>query len=106
MNAPAAENNDAFPFFKGATRAATVWGVPMIPLIAMGMGVAVIALLFGLRWWALAPVLSAAMAGITRHDDQAFRVWRLAIETKLRNRNKRLWGASSYAPGNYRRGRA
>lgn len=99
------EAHDAFPLFKGATRAATLWGVPMIPLLVMGLGVAVVALLFGLRWWALAPVLWAAMAGITRHDDQAFRIWQLAFDTKLRNRNKRFWGASSYAPSNYRRGR-
>ncbi len=99
------EGFSAFPLFKGATRAATIWGVPMMALLTMGMGVAMLALLFGLRWWVLAPMLWAAMAGIARHDDQAFRIWYLALDTKFRNRNKRFWGASSYAPGDYRRGR-
>ncbi len=98
-------HHDAFPLFKGATRAATLWGVPTMPLLVMVMAVAAIAMVAGLQWWALAPALWAVMAGITRHDDQAFRVWQLAIDTKLRNRNKRFWGASSYAPSDYRRGR-
>ncbi len=97
--------SEAYPLFKGATRAATIWGVPMIPLLTMGMMVAVLSLLFGLAWWALCPVLWGVMAAITRHDDQAFRVWRLALDTKFRNPHKRFWGASSYAPGDYRRGR-
>lgn len=93
----------AWPLFKGATRAAVVWGVPLVPLLGMLMGVATLALAAGLLWWGLAPVLWAAMAQITRHDDRAFRIWRLAAGTVLRNRNRAFWGASSYSPVSYRR---
>lgn len=93
----------AFPLFKGATRAATKGGVPLPPLLFMLMFVGSVAILVSLWGLVLAPILWATMAAITRHDDRAFRIWGLWLETQARNRNKRIWRASSYAPASYRR---
>lgn len=92
----------SFPLFKGATRVPTIAGVPMIPLIIMLMGSAMFAMYFSLWWWLCAPLAWGLMAQITRHDDRAFRIWWLWIDTTLRNRNQRFWGASSYNPADYR----
>ncbi|AGF75070.1 TrwM protein [Bartonella australis AUST/NH1] len=94
-----------FPLFKGATRVPTIWGVPMIPLMVMAMGVAVVAMTISLLWWFVALPLWFIMAQITKSDDRAFRIWWLWIDTKFRNRNKNFWGASSYSPSNYRKRR-
>ena len=42
-----------FPLFKGATRVATVGGVPLVPLVVLVVGIASAAMVFGV-WW-LAP---------------------------------------------------
>lgn len=94
---------EPFPLFKGATRSPTVAGVPTIPLLMMVMGVAILAMTVSLWWWCLAPALWFVMAQITKHDDKAFRIWGLWVDTKLRNRNKGFWGASSYGPTSHRR---
>jgi len=89
---------NGFPLFKGATRVATYAGVPTMPLMVMLIGVASLTLLTSLWCVLLAPPLWLTMALITKSDDRAFRIWWLWIETKLMNRNKTFWGASSYAP--------
>ncbi|EJE4644424.1 VirB3 family type IV secretion system protein [Vibrio parahaemolyticus] len=98
-------SHEPFPLFKGATRVATFWGVPMMPLMVMFMVVAVSALTISIWFWVLAIPAWFIMAQITRYDDKAFRIWGLWIETKLRNRNKKFWGASSYAPTSYKKRR-
>ncbi|SUB29765.1 Type IV secretion system protein virB3 [Oligella ureolytica] len=102
---PPQQEHETFPLFKGATRLPTIAGVPMVPLMVMFMGVAVVALTVSIWWWALAIPLWFLMAQITKNDDKAFRILWLWIDTKLRNRNKGFWGASSYSPSNYRKRR-
>lgn len=98
-----------YPLFQGATRLPTILGVPMMPLMVMSMGVAVIALSFSIFWWLLWPILCFVMAQITKTDDKAFRIWGLWIDTKflngLFNGSKKFWGASTYSPTNYRKSR-
>ena len=94
-----------YPLFKGATRVPTVWGVPMMALLWMFMAVACFAMVVSLWLYLLAVPFWFVMAQITKHDDKAFRVWALWFETKLRNRNKAFWGASSYSRVSYRRKR-
>lgn len=96
-----------FPLYKGATRVAVYAGVPLIPLVAMAMGVAVLSLLLSLWWWGLVIPGWILMAQVTRADDRAFRILWLWGRTKLANRLRLLvgagrgefWGASSYALG-------
>ncbi|WP_455476217.1 type IV secretion system protein VirB3 [Bartonella sp. B17] len=99
------QKHEEFPLFKGATRVPTIWGVPMMPAISMAIGVASVAMTINIFLWLLAPPLWFVMAQITKHDDKAFRIWWLWVDTKFRNRNKNFWGASSYSPSNYRKRR-
>jgi type IV secretion system protein VirB3 len=111
-----------FPLYKGATRAATVLGVPMAPLVVMvGAVVFGVALPFGIWWLGLLLPCWSLMALVTRTDDRAFRTLGLWLETKVANglwlgrplrglalygagRGRDLWGASTYAlsDGRYR----
>lgn len=92
-----------FPAFNGLRRKAVVLGVPVVALVSMLIGVAVIALLAGLVWWVLALVLWPVMAVITKNDDNAFRTLGLWVMTKVRNcRSVRFWGGSSYSMRDYR----
>ena len=77
----------------------------MMPLMVVVIGVAVITLTVSIWWWGLLVPVWIVMAQITRNDDKAFRIWWLWIDTKLRNRNKTFWGASSYTPAPCRKRR-
>ncbi|NYT79547.1 VirB3 family type IV secretion system protein [Alcaligenaceae bacterium] len=89
------------PVFKGLGRKATFMGVPTMLFLGTLGGVAFTAMIFGLIWWAALFVLLPTIALITRSDDKAFDIWALEIRTRLRNRNKRFWNGSSYAPISY-----
>lgn len=91
----------AFPLFKGATRPATMFGVPTVPLLLMVVSVAACAMLITIKLFILLPVFWLAMHGITKNDPRAFRIWWLWMRTKLLNRNKRHWKASSYTPRHF-----
>lgn len=99
-----------FPLFKGATRVATVWGVPLVPFVALVIGVASAAVMVGIWWLGLVVPGWLLMAQITRADDRAFRIVWLWAQTKLANRMRMVrlggrsefWGASTYAPGDGR----
>ena len=94
-----------FPLYKGATRAAVYLGVPLIPLVVMFMGVAVLSMLLGLWWWGLLLPGWIFLAQVTRSDDRAFRILGLWLRTKVLNRWRlrllggqgEFWGASTYA---------
>ncbi len=110
-----------FSLYKGATRAATVLGVPMAPLIVMVGGVVFgIVLPFGLTWLGLLLPGWSLMLLVTRTDDRAFRIVALWVETKLANRlwlgrplrglalfavgrGRDFWGASTYSLSDGRR---
>lgn len=92
---------NTFPLFKGATRTALFMGVPLFPLIIAVFVVFIPAMLLSLFWWlALAPIYFT-MRLIVKHDDKAFGIWSLYMDTSLRNKNKGFWKASSYAPVTY-----
>lgn len=97
------KRNEAFPLFKGAVRVPTIWGVPMVPLVSMVMGVAAVSMVVSLLCWIAVLPFWFIMAQITKNDDKAFRILWLWISTKLFNRNKSFWGASSYSPSDYRK---
>jgi type IV secretion system protein VirB3 len=92
----------AYPLFKGATRIPTVFGVPSMPLLFVGCAVGIVAMWVSLWCWLFLGPLVVIMRLITKHDDRAFRIWGLWFETKIRNKNKAFWGASTYSPTDYR----
>lgn len=93
---------DATPLFKGATRPAVKFGVPIKPLVGAFLVVASLAMLFGLALWALAPLVWGAMALITRRDPRAFRQWWLWISTRGIRPHGAFWGGSSVSPVDHR----
>ena len=96
--------------YKGATRPAMKFGIPLVPLIVL-FGGAMLLILWGgllLSWWIAAGVLAAIvpalgwMRFVTRRDDQRFRQIFVATRLRLHDRNHRFWHSRSYAPTTYR----
>ncbi|VWB63172.1 type IV secretory pathway, VirB3 family protein [Burkholderia lata] len=93
------------PVFKGCTRPAMLWGVPLVPFLMIGGGMlipAVWALLasppVGVAVLFLMIPVFVAMRVITRHDDQRLAQYALRLRMRLRQRNRRFWGAHAYVP--------
>jgi type IV secretion system protein VirB3 len=93
------------PVFKGCTRPAMLWGVPLVSALMVGGGMLIPAI------WALLaspPVgvgilllmipVFVAMRVITRNDDQRLAQLTLRLRIGLRQRNRRFWGAHAYVP--------
>jgi type IV secretion system protein VirB3 len=93
-----------YPLYKGATRVATYWGVPFVPLVGLVMGVGIAVMFLGLWWLGLLIPGWLLMREITKSDDRAYRILWLWAQTKLWNRLLTLrvgagdfWGASTYS---------
>ncbi|ABO58716.1 VirB3 family type IV secretion system protein [Burkholderia vietnamiensis] len=93
------------PVFKGCTRPAMLWGVPLVPLLMIGGSMLIPAI------WALlaSPALGVgilllmipvfvAMRMTTRHDDQRLAQHARRARMALRQGNRRFWGAHAYVP--------
>ena len=89
------------PLFKGCTRPAMFFGVPIVPLsVAVGA-------VFLLAVWislfvavTLIPIV-LVMRMITKTDDQQFRLLSRKLYCRLlphMNKNAKFWGSSTYAP--------
>ena len=96
--------------YKGATRPAMLFGVPLVPLVILVGGGMLVSMWGGvlLTWWVAAGMLAAAfpallwMRYVTHKDDQRFRQIFVATRLRLHDRNRRFWHARSYAPTLYR----
>lgn len=96
--------------FKGCTRPAMKLGVPLVPLVVV-VGGCFLAGMWGtvlLRsLWPAAFALTllvgllTTMRAITKKDDQRFKQMGLWLLLRVGNRNRRFWGATSYAPARY-----
>ncbi|RQS69182.1 conjugal transfer protein TraD [Burkholderia sp. Bp8963] len=93
------------PVFKGCTRPAMLWGVPLVPLLTIGGGMlipAIWALLasppLGVSMLLLMIPVFVAMRVNTRYDDQRLAQYALRIRMARRQRNRRFWGAHAYVP--------
>ena len=93
------------PVFKGCTRPAMLWGVPLVPFLIVGGGM----LIPGI--WALlaSPPLGVgllflmipvfvAMRVITRRDDQRLAQYALRLRLVVGQGNRRFWGIHAYVP--------
>ncbi len=96
--------------FKGATRPAMKFGIPLVPLVVLFGGGMLLIVWSGtlLSWWlalAVAAVFVPAllwMRFVTRKDDQRFSQIAIATKLRLHDRNHTFWHARSYAPTLYR----
>jgi len=96
--------------YKGATRPAMKFGIPLVPLVVL-LGTGMLLILWGgtlVSWWialavvvAIAPAL-AWMRFVTRRDDQRFRQMFIAATLRQHDRNRGFWQARSYAPTQFR----
>jgi len=98
------------PIYKGATRPAMKFGIPLVPLVTL-FGTCMLVAMWGgafFTWWTAVGAIAAAvpalvwMRFVTRKDDQRFRQLYLAARLGLYDRNRRFWRARSYAPTVYR----
>lgn len=89
-----------FDLYKGATRPATMFGVPTNALLAAFVGVGVLSVVISVFAWIVFPIVVFVMRMIAKKDDRAFRQWGLYVDTKLRcpRAVKKFWGATSYTP--------
>jgi type IV secretion system protein VirB3 len=96
--------------YKGATRPAMKFGVPLVPLVSL-FGLAMLLILWGgflVSWWTAAVVVAlcapalAWMRIVTARDEQRFRQMLIALKLRRRDRNHAFWHARSYAPTLYR----
>lgn len=92
--------------YKGATRPAMKFGVPLVPLVVVS-GAAMLAVMWTgplFSWWVLPIALAcvvpalAWMRFLTRRDDQRLLQIFLSLRLGWRDRNRRLWRARSYTP--------
>jgi type IV secretion system protein VirB3 len=92
--------------FKGATRPAMKFGVPLVPLVVF-TGVGMLLCLYGglfVGGWTLLVVAAGLLPGflwmrmVTARDDQRFRQMLLAARLTALHRNGRFWQARSYSP--------
>jgi type IV secretion system protein VirB3 len=96
--------------YKGATRPAMKFGVPLVPLVAVA-GVGLLVTMWGgalFTWWIAAAVAATAlpvlvwMRLVTGRDDQRLRQMFIRMRLRLYDRNHALWRSRSYAPTVYR----
>ncbi|MEI2677709.1 MAG: VirB3 family type IV secretion system protein [Burkholderiaceae bacterium] len=96
--------------YKGATRPAMKFGVPLVPLVILLCSGMLLVMWGGIlwSWWValgvfvLALTAMAWMRYVTRLDDQRFRQLFVASKLRLHDRNRRFWRARSYSPTLYR----
>ena len=96
--------------YKGATRPAMKFGVPLVPLVILLCSGMLLVMWGGIlwSWWValgvfvLALTAMAWMRYVTRLDDQRFRQLFVASKLWLHDRNQRFWRARSYSPTLYR----
>lgn len=88
------------PIFKGCTRPAMLWGVPITPFVVVFGVVTLLAMWFHLFILLAFIPLYTIMRLIVRSDDQQFRLLGLKAKCRLLNlnRNAKFWKSSAYSP--------
>lgn len=98
------------PVFKGCTRPAMLWGVPLVAFLLVGGAMlipAIWALLIhppiGVVMLFLIIPVFITMRVVTKRDDQRLHQWALRGRLALTQRNRRFWGVHAYAPIRFKR---
>jgi type IV secretion system protein VirB3 len=98
------------PIFKGCTRPAMLWGVPLVAFLLVGGAMllpAIWALLasppLGVGMLFLMIPVFVTMRALTKRDDQRLAQLALGLRMKLRQHNRTFWGARAYAPIRFKR---
>lgn len=93
------------PIFKGCTRPAMLWGVPIVPMVAAFGAVALMAVWINIFLFVVFVPVYVLMRLVVKSDDQQFRLLWLKAKCRLVhfNRNARFWRASAYAPVQFKK---
>lgn len=88
------------PVFKGCTRPAMFWGIPLMPFIATFGAFILLSVWFSFLFLIPLPLVLMGMRHVVKDDDQAFRLHALRLRFRLIafNRNGKFWKASAYGP--------
>ena len=88
------------PIFKGCTRPAMFFGVPLVPLVIVGLTIIFISVWTTIFFIVVLPLFIFGMRCIANSDDQQFRLLGLKILFRLinYNHNRMFWNASVYSP--------
>lgn len=88
------------PVFKGCTRPAMLFGVPLVPLAGIGLMVILISVWTTIFFSIVLGPIILVMRAIAQKDDQQFRLLSLRLLFRLfhYNRNRHFWRASVYSP--------
>lgn len=100
MSSPLEPGDPRDPLFKGCTRPAMMFGVPLVPLMCVALVVILLAVWTSvLVALALLPIV-VTMRLISKSDDQQFRLLGLKLLFRFvnYNHNGRFWKASTYSP--------
>lgn len=105
MAAPMENFDPRDPLFKGCTRPAMVFGVPLVPLAAVSVVVILISVWTTIFFSATLVPIVLVMRQITKTDDQQFRLlWLKAVFRVMNpNRNAKFWKASAYSPFSFQK---
>ncbi|WP_281661165.1 type IV secretion system protein VirB3 [Microvirgula aerodenitrificans] len=106
MSAPMEEGFDPRdPLFKGCTRPAMIFGVPLVPL-AVVSGVVILLSVWTTIFLSatLIPII-LTMRQIAKSDDQQFRLLGLKLQFRFvnYNHNGKFWKASAYSPFTFKK---
>ena len=100
MSAPMEEFDPRDPLFKGCTRPAMIFGVPLVPLAAVSVVVILLSVWTTVFFAATLVPIILTMRQIAKSDDQQFRL--LGLKLLFRgvnyNHNAKFWKASAYSP--------
>lgn len=88
------------PIFKGCTRPAMLFGVPLVPLAGIGLMVILISVWTTIFFSIILGPIVLVMRSIAQKDDQQFRLLSLRLLFRLfhYNHNRLFWQASVYSP--------
>lgn len=89
--------------YKGCTRPAMLFGVPVTAFV-LGVGGSFLLLLifFDLPWTFLSFIVAWVMKLICKEDDQKFTQIGVNFHTKMINPNSKFWGVPTFQPVKYR----
>ena len=89
------------PIFKGCTRPAMLFGIPVVPFAVVVGIVVLLAVWISLLLVILLVPIIFVMRMVTKSDDQQFRLSGLKLYCRLlpnTNKNHTFWKASAYSP--------
>ncbi len=96
--------------YKGCTRPPLLWGVPLLPLMAVGAPTMIL-MFVGLAYampLAIVSILTFVgtfvfMREVTKRDDHRLVQLLRMVPLRSKNKNRRYWGCVSYCPVNYKK---